>query len=91
MIRHMVAADFRHRSPATKRAVVEEVPERVRPVINRTMPDTAALATIPPLLLNRLPRLPDNLQYRFLDRHVVLMDGDTRLIIDYLLNVLPPH
>jgi hypothetical protein len=43
------------------------------------------------LLLNNLPRLPDNLQYRFMGRHVILMDGDTRLIVDYILNVLPPH
>ena len=55
------------------------------------MPDTAALATVPPLLLNSLPRLPDNLQYRFMDRHIVLLDGDTRLIVDYILNVLPTH
>ena len=69
----------------------EEVPEGVQPIVNRTMPDNAALATVPPLLLNNLPRLPDNLQYRFMGRHVVLMDGDTRIIVDYIRNVLPPH
>ncbi|HEX5130681.1 MAG TPA: hypothetical protein VFV90_13085, partial [Usitatibacter sp.] len=83
--------DFRHRKPDAKRGVVEEVPTGVRPVINKTMPDNAALATVPPLLLERLPRLPDNLQYRFMARHVILMDGDTRIIIDYILNALPPH
>lgn len=90
-IRNVVTDDFRHRNLDTKRAVFEEVPENVRPVVNKTMPDSVALATVPPLLLNRLPRLPDNLQYRFMDRHVVLMDGDTRIMIDYILNVLPPH
>jgi hypothetical protein len=90
-IRHAVVEDFQRRNPDTKRAVFSEVPEGVRPVINRTMPDTAALATVPALLLNNLPRLPDNLQYRFMGRHVILMDGDTRLIVDYILNVLPPH
>ena len=69
----------------------EEVPEGLRPVINKTMPDSAALATVPPVLLNNLPRLPDNLQYRFIGRHIVLIDGDTRLMMDYILNVLPPH
>jgi len=90
-IRHAVAEDFRRRNPDTKRAVFSEVPEGVRPVINKTIPDTAALATVPALLLNNLPRLPDNLQYRFTGRHIILMDGDTRLIVDYILNVLPPH
>ena len=90
-IRNVIADDFRRRNPDARRAVFEEVPGGIRPVINRTMPDNTALATVPPLLLNRLPVLPDNLQYRFMDRHVILMDGDTRIIIDYILNVLPPH
>jgi hypothetical protein len=90
-IRNTVASDFRRRSPETKRAVLEEVPDNTAPAVNKTMPDNAALATVPPLLLNNLPRLPDNLQYRFLGRHVLLIDGDTRLIIDYILNALPQH
>jgi hypothetical protein len=90
-IRTAVATDFRRRNPESTRAVFDEVPEGVRPVINKTMPDATALATVPPLLLRSLPRLPDNLQYRFVDRHIVLMDGDTRIIVDYILNVLPLH
>ena len=90
-IRTTVAADFSRRSADARRAVFEEVPEGVSPVINKTMPDNTALATVPPLLLNRLPPLPDNLQYRFMARHIVIMDGDTRIIADYILNVLPPH
>jgi hypothetical protein len=89
-IRRTVTDDLRRRNAESKRAVIEEVPA-VRPAINKAVPDTAALATVPPLLLNNLPKLPDNLQYRFLGRHMVLLDGDTRLIIDYILNVLPPH
>jgi len=45
-IRHAVVEDFRRRNPDTKRAVFSEVPEGVRPVINKTIPDTAALATV---------------------------------------------
>jgi len=90
-IRRTVAEYFRGKDGSTKRAVFEEVPAGLRPVINKTMPDNAALATVPPVLLNNLPRLPDNLQYRFIDRHIVLIDGDTRLMMDYILNVLPPH
>jgi hypothetical protein len=88
-IRNIVGDDFRRRNPDARRAIFEEVPEAGRPGINKTMPDTAALATVPPLLLSQLPRLPDNLQYRFIGRHIVLLDGDTRLIIDYILNVVP--
>ena len=90
-IRRTVAEYFRGKDGSTKRAVFEEVPEGIRLVVNRTMPDSAALATVPPVLLNNLPRLPDNLQYRFAGRHIVLLDGDTRLMMDYILDVLPPH
>ncbi len=44
---------------------------------------------MPPLLLSKLPQLPDNLQYRFFGRHLVILDGDTQIIIDYVANVLP--
>ena len=90
-IQRTVAEYFRGKDGPTKRAVFEEVPDGIRPVINRTMPDNAALATVPPVLLNNLPPLPDNLQYRFAGRHIVLLDGDTRLMMDYILNALPPH
>lgn len=89
LIRRIVVDDFNQRTPTTKRAVFDEVPERIRPAVNKTLPDSAALATVPPLLLNNLPRLPDNLQYRFIGRDVVLIDGDTRLMIDFIPNVFP--
>jgi hypothetical protein len=46
---------------------------------------------VPPLLLLSLPALPDNLQYRFYGRHLVVLDGDALIIVDYVANVLPPH
>ena len=90
-ITRIVRDDFRRRNPSAARAVLEEVPDSVTPAINKTLPDNAALATMPALLLNNLPRLPDNLQYRFVRRHIILLDGDTRLIMDYIANVLPAH
>jgi hypothetical protein len=88
-IRRIVRSDMKQRSPAAKQAAMEEVPEGPLPAINRTYPEQAALPTVPPLLLASLPRLPDNLQYRFFGRHMVLLDGDTELVIDYVRNALP--
>ena len=90
-IEQTIATDFRRRKPAATRAVFAEVPVGLRPAINKTFPDLAALATMPPLLLKELPLLPDNLQYRLLQRDLVILDGDTRIIIDYIPNVLPAH
>jgi hypothetical protein len=89
-IRSLVTADLRQRGAAEKKGAFEEVPAGAAPVINKAFPAIAALPTVPPLLLNAMPKLPDNLQYRFYDRHIVLLDGDTELIGDYILNALPP-
>jgi hypothetical protein len=88
-IRRAVTADFSRRTPATKRAALEEVPTGPLPGINRTYPERAALPTVPPLLLANLPQLPDNLQYRFFGRHIVILDGDVEIVVDYVQNALP--
>jgi hypothetical protein len=90
-LRNVVKADFQQRKPDVRQAAFSEVADAGTPIINRTYPAKAALPTVPPLLLAKLPVLPDNLQYRFIDRHLVILDGDTQLIIDYVSNVLPPH
>jgi hypothetical protein len=91
LIRAVVLDDFTRRAAAAERAVFSEVPNAPAPAINRTYPAAAALPTVPPLLLSKLPRLPDNLQYRFYGRHVVILDGDVQIIVDFVANVLPPR
>jgi hypothetical protein len=88
-IRESVAADFKQRQPSTQRAALEEVPTGPLPGINKNYPERAALPTVPPLLLARLPQLPDNLQYRFFGRHVVVLDGDVEIVVDYVQNAIP--
>jgi hypothetical protein len=83
--------DFARRTAAEERATFSEVPNAAKPAINQTYPADEALPTVPPLLLMNLPRLPDNLQYRFYGRHVLLLDADAQIIVDYIANVLPPH
>lgn len=88
-IRTLVIEDFKRRSAADERATFSEVPAAARPRVNQPYPANAALPTIPPLLLMSLPRLPDSLQYRFYGRHLVVLDGDAQIILDYIANVLP--
>ena len=89
-ITRIVAADFKRRQAVAERATLEEVPRR-QPVINGTYPTEEALPTVPPLLLNALPQLPNHLQYRFYGRHVLVLDSDVQMIVDYVPNALPPH
>ena len=88
-LRTTVANDFKARTPEARKAAVREIAGGVALKINRAFPANAALPTVPPLLLAKLPTLPDNLQYRFVDRHLVIVDGDTQIIIDYVPDVLP--
>ena len=88
-IRATVKADMQRREPAAKRAALQEVPGGAPPGINAAYPEQAALPTVPPLLLASLPRLPDNLQYRFYGRHVVILDGDVEIVIDYVRDAVP--
>jgi hypothetical protein len=90
-IAEIIRDDFARRTAADERATFSEVPHAPRPATNQTYPAAAALPTVPPLLLHNLPRLPDNLQYRFYGRHVLILDGDAQIVLDYIANVLPPH
>ncbi|MGI8731920.1 MAG: hypothetical protein ACR2LM_01275 [Pyrinomonadaceae bacterium] len=44
---------------------------------------------MPPTLLLKLPELPKEVKYRFVKRHLLLVDTDNGLIVDYMLNALP--
>jgi hypothetical protein len=57
--------------------------------VNYTYPDTKEMAQIPPALLLKLPEIPKQLKYRFVGRHLLLVDREAGLIIDYMLNALP--
>jgi hypothetical protein len=44
---------------------------------------------MPPTLLLKLPQLPKQVRYRFVNRHMLLVDRENGLIVDYMLNALP--
>ena len=57
--------------------------------INYPYPETKELSQIPPTLLLKLPTLPKEVKYRFVGRHMLVVDTDNGLIVDYTLNALP--
>ena len=58
-------------------------------VIHGRWPDDAPLPTMPPDLLAALPALPPGLEYRFINRDLVLRDIDANLIIDFVPEAIP--
>ncbi len=87
--RQIVREDARHRSTRDVYATMQEVPTRTPPRVNADYPRPAPLATVPPLILTRLQRLPDGLEYRFLGRDLILRDTHANLIVDYVRGAVP--
>ena len=57
--------------------------------VNTPYPDKAPRSSVPPTILLSLPELPKGLEYRFLGRHLILLDSMSNLIVDYLPDVVP--
>lgn len=69
----------------------EKQPDEPQPVIqvNAAYPKSATLSTIPPTLLLQLPKLPKDLEYRFVGSTLILWDNVSNLIVDYVTGAAP--
>ena len=57
--------------------------------INSTYPDGVPVTTVPPSVLQKLPELPREVEYRIIDRFLVLQDVRANLIVDYMDGAIP--
>jgi hypothetical protein len=72
-----------------KASVMDENPAGTSLVVNQRYPDDVPLSTMPPELLQVLPRLPDGLEYRFVGPHLTILDVEAHIIVDYVPNAIP--
>lgn len=63
--------------------------ETVQVAVNAVYNDDAPFSTVPPTLLLVLPRLPEQVKYRFVGRHLILRDTEANVILDYIPDVVP--
>lgn len=75
--------------PEIRKTILEADTKGVPLKVNYPYPETKELTQIPPTLLLRLPQLPKEVKYRYVGRHLLLVDTDNNLIVDYMLNALP--
>lgn len=85
----IVHDDFKGRSAADRKALINELPKKMKVDINTVYPTTLPLATFPPALLRKLPDLPADLEYRIVGRSLLLRDVKANLIVDILRDVVP--
>ncbi len=84
----ILSSELKGPGSATARAAIKETkPERIRLRVNALYPEEASLSMVPPMVLLNLPTLPEELEYRFVNHHLVLRDKKANLIVDYM--VLP--
>jgi transcriptional regulator with PAS, ATPase and Fis domain len=57
--------------------------------VNQRYPDSLPFTTVPPTLLRKLPRLPDEVAYRILGSDLLLVDRKANLIVDFIPNAIP--
>ena len=57
--------------------------------VNQRYPDSLPFTTVPPTLLRKLPRLPDEVAYRILGSALLLVDRKANLIVDFIPNAIP--
>jgi hypothetical protein len=69
--------------------IADDAPETsIRPRVNASYPSGAPLSMMAPRLLLVFPPLPDELQYRFVDRDLILWDVHANLIVDVVPNAI---
>jgi hypothetical protein len=69
-----------------KSSLMDENPMGVKIAVNTRYPDTIPLSTMPPDMLAALPKLPEDLEYRFVGNRLVLLDSRAHLIVDFVEN-----
>jgi hypothetical protein len=66
----------------------ESPPKKVPLKVNASYPEGNALPTTPPNLLMNLPKLPEELEYRIVDKNLILRDVQANIIVDYIPNAI---
>jgi hypothetical protein len=70
-------------------SIMDENPGPITLKVNGRYPDTVPLATMPPEVLASLPKLPEELEYRFVGDALILLDAHAHIVADFFPRVLP--
>jgi hypothetical protein len=93
VIRRLLAAVFAGpEGKQLKDSIMDENvadPIRLKVGVNSRYPDTVPLTSIPPEVLQTLPKLTEDLEYRFVGDWLILLDTHAHVIADFIPDVLP--
>jgi hypothetical protein len=90
LVRRLMAQVFKGASgQQLRRSIFDENPVDMRLAVNGRYPDSVPLSTVPPQVLQNLPTLPEDLEYRFVGTRLILLDTHAHTIADYMGRALP--
>lgn len=64
-------------------------PATIRLTVNARYPDVVPLTSVPPQVLQTLPKLTEDLEYRFVGDWLILLDTHAHVVADYIDDALP--
>ena len=82
------------RAKKIDRTIAQGEPVKLDLYVNKPYPEKIPITTVPPTLLQRLPKLPKRIEYRVVGEDLVLEDMESRLVIDIFSGAFPnapPH
>jgi hypothetical protein len=91
VFRRLLAPELKGEDGRDAKAVLKDdapAPGTVPFKVNGKYPENQPLPSVPPNLLLSLPALPAPLEYRIIGQHLLLLDTEADLVVDYILNAI---
>jgi hypothetical protein len=91
LFRRLMSPEVKGAEGRATRAAITEESHEVKSVplkVNAKYPDNAPVMTVPPNILAALPKLPEDLEYRFVSRTMILLDTHANVIVDFVPNAI---
>jgi hypothetical protein len=86
LVRNLLRPIFAGKDGAQIKAEIldNEYKGNVKLAVNGRYPDEIPISTVPPQVLAQLPKLPEELEYRFIQNNLILFDPHAHTIADYI-------
>jgi hypothetical protein len=72
-----------------KASIMDENPVGIKLTVNGRYPDAVPISTVPPQVLQTLPKLTEDMEYRFIGDALILLDTHAHIVADFIENALP--
>jgi len=90
VIKRLLAAVFAGpEGQQLKASIMDENPVALKLAVNARYPDEVPISTMPPPVLQTLPKLNEDLEYRFVGDNLIILDAHAHVIADFIEDALP--